>query len=563
MTVINQTHKNLSNSAKDLSTDTITDQQNKEQNQSIHLNFDQIIEKVNAEQYTDIEQLSEDIETIINDVKDAFKEEEKEFQDANELFEFFLDVKQDAYVQDDSMEDLKDNEQDIHLPQQEQQQSQIDQDADMHKDESNEPKEDFKEEHKEETSYAAEIEHLSNENAESAEGNFEHEAALNELVQTISDAIDNDGRPISLLFQVLPPKSKFKDYYDMISNPIDLKTIEGKNRNNEYRNLNELEKDLLLMVRNAKIYNKPGSQIYRDANTLKKMIVAKKIELEQRKCQPLKKSNRIKAKQTSTPGSKFNKSFEDSPNASLNQEDSLVDEGNDSGLDEDDPMYKLYDFVCNFKNAEDVRLSDPFMRLPNRRFYPDYYDEIKRPTSLSKIKSKIRTNQYSNLNEMLDELNIMFKNALKYNLRDSQIAKDALELQKECFQKAKEYTDYEPIDDVSMSSEDDDQVSNYSQPQTSKKTSTYRKKTIQPSPAYYEVKPKLNKSLTGEVDVSLRRRLKQLYKCLINYCDEEGRYPIDLFMEKPSRKDYPGRKSFLKFRNYIDFNFVFLFYRLL
>lgn len=481
----------------------------------------------------DIEQLSDDIEAIINDVKGAFKEEETEFRDANELYEFFLDVKQDVCYQENSVEETSSTtvpELLIDPPEASGDQEMADAEEQASTVDENEP-------------------------------NYELESNLEDLIQEISEATDSDGRNISAMFQILPPKSKFKDYYELIEQPIDIKTIEGKNRNHEYRSLNDLEKDLLLMVRNARTYNKPGSQIYKDANTLKKLIVSKKAELEQKKCQPVKSSNRIKAKRTSS--SKFNnKSFEDSPNASLNHEDSLADDNaNDSAMeeDEDDPMYKVYEFVRSYKSSNDVRLSDPFMRLPNRRYYPDYYDEIKRPTTLGKIKSKICAKQYANLNEMLDELNVMFKNALKYNKSDSQIYKDAQELQRQCFVKAKEYTDYEPTnDDLSIESEEEndeeEEEEEEEEPLTSiKKTSStlapYRyKKSLNQSASLntsYEPKKSVAKPPT-EVELLLRRRFRQLYKSLLNYCDEESRYPIDLFMEKPSKKDYPDYYEVIK-----------------
>ncbi|XP_053202116.1 uncharacterized protein LOC128387003 isoform X2 [Panonychus citri] len=70
------------------------------------------------------------------------------------------------------------------------------------------------------------------------------------------------------------------------------------------------------------------------------------------------------------------------------------------------------------------------MRLPNRRFYPDYYQEIKHPMSLSKIKSKIKMRFYRSTVEVVDDLNTMFENAKKYNRPDSKIFKDACKLQK-------------------------------------------------------------------------------------------------------------------------------------
>ena len=49
----------------------------------------------------------------------------------------------------------------------------------------------------------------------------------------------------------------------MIKEPIDLKKIATKIQGNVYTALEELEKDLLIMVRNAKTFNEPGSYIYK------------------------------------------------------------------------------------------------------------------------------------------------------------------------------------------------------------------------------------------------------------------------------------------------------------
>lgn len=48
----------------------------------------------------------------------------------------------------------------------------------------------------------------------------------------------------------------------------------------QYSNLDALEKDLLLMVNNAKAFNEPGSQVYRDSYTLRRVISGRKNELE-------------------------------------------------------------------------------------------------------------------------------------------------------------------------------------------------------------------------------------------------------------------------------------------
>lgn len=82
-----------------------------------------------------------------------------------------------------------------------------------------------------------------------------------------------DGRPLYVAFQFLPSKRRYPEYYSVIDNPIDLKTIAQKIQAGEYGAVNDLEKDLLVMVRNACHFNEPGSQIYKDAKALKKVII--------------------------------------------------------------------------------------------------------------------------------------------------------------------------------------------------------------------------------------------------------------------------------------------------
>lgn len=76
---------------------------------------------------------------------------------------------------------------------------------------------------------------------------------------------------------------RYPEYYKVITDPIDLKTIATKIRDVDYTNLTELEDDLLLMVKNAQAFNEPGSQIYRDSRMLQKIIKSKKFELDANK----------------------------------------------------------------------------------------------------------------------------------------------------------------------------------------------------------------------------------------------------------------------------------------
>lgn len=68
-------------------------------------------------------------------------------------------------------------------------------------------------------------------------------------------------------------------------------------------------------------------------------------------------------------------------------------------------------------------LSEPFWRLPSKRFYPDYYREIKNPISLTQIRRKVTNKAYGTVSEVAGDMNIMFENAKKYNVQTSKLYK--------------------------------------------------------------------------------------------------------------------------------------------
>ena len=98
-------------------------------------------------------------------------------------------------------------------------------------------------------------------------------------VMTVMDTADPE-RPLHLMFRLLPSQKRYPEYYKLITEPIDLKTIAAKIVDNKYEDLNALEVDIQLMCKNAQIFNEPGSQIYKDARIIMKTVKQKKFELE-------------------------------------------------------------------------------------------------------------------------------------------------------------------------------------------------------------------------------------------------------------------------------------------
>ena len=73
-------------------------------------------------------------------------------------------------------------------------------------------------------------------------------------------------------------------------------------------------------------------------------------------------------------------------------------------------------------------LATDFIRLPSKRIYPDYYKIIKRPIALEDIKRKLEGGNYATFEEAKLDFELVFKNAKRFNIKDSQIWKDAKHL---------------------------------------------------------------------------------------------------------------------------------------
>jgi protein polybromo-1 len=91
-------------------------------------------------------------------------------------------------------------------------------------------------------------------------------------------------------------------------------------------------------------------------------------------------------------------------------------------------MRQLYETLRDYKDTKGRQLSLIFLRLPNMKEFPDYYEVIKRPIDFEKIGAKLKQGLYQNLESCFDDFALMFDNACKFNEPDSQIYKDALTL---------------------------------------------------------------------------------------------------------------------------------------
>lgn len=73
-------------------------------------------------------------------------------------------------------------------------------------------------------------------------------------------------------------------------------------------------------------------------------------------------------------------------------------------------------------------LSTVFLTKPPRKVYPDYYQIIQRPIALDDIKKRLDINAYPSMQAVRADFELLFNNALEYNMKDSVIWKDAKDM---------------------------------------------------------------------------------------------------------------------------------------
>ncbi|XP_071547124.1 protein polybromo-1 isoform X2 [Panulirus ornatus] len=451
-----------------------------------------IQQRIKTDVYNDLEEFCKDVQLLVDNAKLYYAKSTEEYKDACELWAIFM-VAKDRAPEEINKEKLR--------------QQQLEEEERHGKRRGRPPK----------TALAMSAPMILEEDGEP----MTMEDAIEELFGAVMTAMDPDGRLYSYDFRFLPSRHKYPDYYQLIDHPLDLKMIAQRIVAKQYKTVDDLEDDLVLLFNNACAFNEPGSRIFKDARTLKKLAHLRKGDLLQ--ILNAKKSVRLRSKRSATNKhwSVLMAELEEGIELPLPEEDSggtemplgttHDDDESDEDVDPDNPQWQLFLAAKNLSapNDPNYQLVEPFKRLPNRRWHADYYVEIKNPISMSQIRKKIVKGEYRFLSDMLDDFNLMFDNAQQYNRPDSRIYRDAVKLQKYVQIKAEEIAAVDEEDSDSYSDDDDSH-------------SHSRRRLGRPA------RP-----------LTFKRRAKILFKTLMDYMTEDGRQPIVAFIEKPAKRDYP------------------------
>ncbi|KAI1340651.1 hypothetical protein F5Y15DRAFT_414965 [Xylariaceae sp. FL0016] len=275
-----------------------------------------------------------------------------------------------------------------------------------------------------------------------------------------------DGYHIATHFQRIPNRRLIPDYHEVIKEPTALSTIRTKKLKKQYAAFSEFVRDVALIAHNAQVYNRPSSQVFKDAIRLREVF---KEEL-----QKLVDDETIAAEEAILPDlGEIPEAEDESQDEEEDEEEEDEDEEDEDEDDEDDDsddesdrrrsrrgrggrrsdikneglqkkhgrppsvltpaearIQNLLNGLRKLKHPGGDLLIYPFEKLPSRPAHSDYYDTIKSPMALDMIKKKFKRKKYQNMNQAMVDIDLMFDNAKAYNEESSQIYKDAVELRR-------------------------------------------------------------------------------------------------------------------------------------
>ncbi|KAK3089324.1 hypothetical protein FSP39_002728 [Pinctada imbricata] len=103
---------------------------------------------------------------------------------------------------------------------------------------------------------------------------------MRKLLDVVLNYKDSDERVLSEAFLQLPSKKELPEYYEIIIKPVDFKKIKQRIKDHKYRNIDDLETDMMLLCENAQSYNIEGSLIYEDSIVLQSVFTSARERLE-------------------------------------------------------------------------------------------------------------------------------------------------------------------------------------------------------------------------------------------------------------------------------------------
>lgn len=252
------------------------------------------------------------------------------------------------------------------------------------------------------------------------------------LMRLLKKSTDKTGRVIAVHFLDLPSQNEYPQYYTAIKMPISLNMVEKKLQSGLYPTMEALESDLKRLVQNAKEFNSTKSEVYEDAERIRKalsnfMPKHNPAYLDSTyRAYPTPIPSELLDRDTSivasTPGVNGDRS---SSVAKSRRKSSAAPTENDDQNDNDKQtaMIDLLDQLMEQPDAVN------FFEKPPRRDIPDYYKVIKRPTAIVDVKKAVEKGKIQDWETFATEVGLIWTNAKDYNEDGSEIYEMANELE--------------------------------------------------------------------------------------------------------------------------------------
>jgi transcription initiation factor TFIID subunit 1 len=181
-----------------------------------------------------------------------------------------------------------------------------------------------------------------------------------------------------------------KDYYTIVTRPMDLQTVRKKIREKAYRSREEFLLDIRQMHENSRMYNGPNNPLT--------AIALKMVTNAERRLQ--EKADRL---------------------ANLEKAINPL-------LDNDQVAFSYLLECIVLQRLKTIPESWPFHQPVNKKFVKNYYEVIKNPIDLDKIMTRAKDHWYHVRTTFLDDVKLMYENCLTFNGTESQFTKKAYEI---------------------------------------------------------------------------------------------------------------------------------------
>ncbi|XP_056266046.1 transcription initiation factor TFIID subunit 1 [Pseudoliparis swirei] len=226
-------------------------------------------------------------------------------------------------------------------------------------------------------------------------------------LSSVLESIINDMRdhPNTYPFHTPVNAKVVKDYYKIITRPMDLQTLRENVRKRLYPSRDEFREAVEVIVKNSATYNGAKHPITQVAQSMLDLCDNKLKEKEDRLVRLEKAINPL--------------------------------------LDDDDQV--AFSFILdNIVTQKMMVVSDswPFHHPVNKKFVPDYYKVIVCPMDLESIRKNISKHKYQNRDVFLSDISYIHANSIKYNGPESPYTKTALDIVNVCKHTLAEYDEH-------------------------------------------------------------------------------------------------------------------------